>query len=66
MSHILMCAFCGCVQYKGVFAAGKMLGLWERLSEEERLRYPFALHQIDWEDYLWKIHLPGIRKCVRA
>ena len=29
----------------------------------ERQRYPFALHLIDWEEYLFKTHLPGIRKC---
>lgn len=51
-----------CVQYKGVFSADNLIGLWDRVGAEERARYPFALHQINWEEYLWKVHLPGIRK----
>lgn len=47
-----------------MFVADKLRGLWERLPEEERARYPFALHHIDWEDYLWNVHFPGIRKCA--
>jgi hypothetical protein len=39
------------------------MALWDRVAPAERRRYPFALHQIDWEDYLFNTHLPGIRKC---
>ena len=49
--------------YRGVFRADKLTGLWDRVAPAERQRYPFALHQIDWEDYLFNTHLPGIRKC---
>ena len=48
--------------YKGVFRADNLMALWDRVAPAERRRYPFALHQIDWEDYLFNTHLPGIRK----
>ena len=50
--------------YEGVFRADNLIALWERVPAAERLRYPFALHHINWEDYLSKTHFPGIRKCV--
>ena len=49
--------------YKGVFRADNLIALWERVPPAERLRYPFALHHINWEEYLSKTHFPGIRKC---
>ena len=50
------------LSWQGVFAADNLLGLWERLAPEERETYPFAMHQIDWRDYLRNTHLPGIRR----
>jgi len=49
--------------YEGVFRADNLIALWERVQPAERLRYPFALHNINWEEYLFKTHFPGIRKC---
>ena len=46
-----------------MFRADNLIALWERVPPAERLRYPFALHQINWEDYLFKTHFPGIRRC---
>ncbi len=50
------------LSWQGVFAADNLLKLWERLAPEERETYPFAMHQIKWQDYLWNTHLPGIRR----
>ncbi len=49
-----------------MFRADNLIALWERVPPAERLRYPFALHHINWEEYLSKTHFPGIRKCAGA
>ncbi len=34
------------------------------LRPEDRERYPFELHSIDWYNYLADTHVPGIMKFV--
>mgnify|MGYP002776898923 CR=1 FL=1 len=38
--------------------------LYENLSSEEKLLFGFNFNDIDWDTYIKRIHIPGLRKHV--
>lgn len=44
------------------FDMSETLALAERLSAEEKSRYPVDPADYEWEDYIRKIHLPGLNR----
>ncbi|XP_042515249.1 fatty acyl-CoA reductase 2, chloroplastic-like [Macadamia integrifolia] len=50
--------------YGGRFDNTNTEKLMEELSEEERKNFGFDVRSIDWQHYISKIHIPGLRKHV--
>lgn len=46
------------------FSCANTRKAYERLSEEEKILLPWDPHNIDWHEYILKIHVPGIREHV--
>ncbi len=36
--------------------------LWERMSPDERARFPLVVDGMDWRHYLQRVHVPGIKR----
>ncbi|XP_055811608.1 fatty acyl-CoA reductase 2, chloroplastic-like [Solanum dulcamara] len=50
--------------YKGWFHTGNMRNLMEEMSEEERRSFEIDASNINWKDYLTRIHISGVKKHV--
>eukprot|EP00850_Spirogloea_muscicola_P025272 SM002623S09864 [mRNA] locus=s2623:831:1338:- [translate_table: standard] len=50
--------------YSCRFDASNTENLYNELSPEDKRRFNFDLRRIDWQEYITKIHLPGLRKYV--
>ena len=38
--------------------------VWESLTEEERSKFNFNVADIDWQDYIQNVHIPGLKRFV--
>ncbi|XP_010325917.1 fatty acyl-CoA reductase 2, chloroplastic-like isoform X2 [Solanum lycopersicum] len=50
--------------YRGRFHTGNMRILMEEMSEEERKNFEIDASNINWKDYLTRIHISGVKKHV--
>eukprot|EP00850_Spirogloea_muscicola_P008957 SM000049S16728 [mRNA] locus=s49:349597:353882:- [translate_table: standard] len=50
--------------YSCRFDASNTENLYNELSPEDKRRFNFDLRRIDWQEYITRIHLPGLRKYV--
>lgn len=48
--------------YEARFQSDNVKALRASLSTEEREAFPFALEELDWEEYLSSVHIPGLLK----
>ncbi|XP_044500194.1 fatty acyl-CoA reductase 2, chloroplastic-like [Mangifera indica] len=46
------------------FESSDTYKLWEAMSLEEQLSFGFDVQCLDWKDYFYNIHMPGLRKYV--
>jgi nucleoside-diphosphate-sugar epimerase len=47
-----------------LFDTSRTEALYDRLSDAERRRYCFDLRAIDWQHYIQRVHIPGLRRNV--
>ncbi len=38
--------------------------LWRQMDPDDQRRFPFTVDQLDWHDYLHRVHLPGLERYV--
>jgi 1-acyl-sn-glycerol-3-phosphate acyltransferase len=38
--------------------------LWRQMDPADQRRFPFTIDQLDWQDYLHRVHLPGLERYV--
>ncbi|KAM7261594.1 hypothetical protein ACFE04_020671 [Oxalis oulophora] len=50
--------------YGGRFDNSNTQRLMETMSEEERRKFDFDVRNIDWNQYITKVHIPGLRRHV--
>lgn len=53
-----------CMCYLSRFDTSKTQRLFANLSDDEKQLFGFDVSDIDWETYIKRIHIPGLRKHV--
>jgi fatty acyl-CoA reductase len=54
------------VEVDCIFDTRNLIGLWDRLPEAERERFPFDPALFDWHHYLQEVHLPTVIRMARV
>jgi len=50
--------------YRCRFGVDNTWGMFEELNEEDKRRFNFDFEDLDWDDYMERVHIPGLRKYV--
>jgi hypothetical protein len=61
-TRLLAITFSFYAQPRYRFHNDKLLALARRFSQAERALYPVDARLIDWEDYLCRVHMPGLNR----
>lgn len=62
ITHNLSVVFSFYTSPRYCFHSEKLVGLASRMSESDRERFPVDAQIIDWQEYVCKIHVPGLNK----